>query len=119
MQGPEPPTAAPPARPVSLTPAEAEERLAGGGAILLDVRDSYEWTNPGHVAGATLIPLGQLARRVGELDPKKEIIVMCNNGSRSKSGLQILQNAGFAHLAELEGGIQAWIAQGLPVSREN
>jgi adenylyltransferase/sulfurtransferase len=60
--------------------------------------------------GAPLIPLGQLANRVGELTPQKgrEIVVHCKSGGRSQKAALILKNAGFTHVGNLAGGILAW-----------
>ncbi len=112
---PTPTTAAAPSSPARLAPLEVQARLEGGNVTLLDVRELYEWVNPGHIKGAVLIPLGELVGRLEELNPDQEIIVMCNSGNRSQQGIHILQAAGFENLNELAGGIRAWMAAGLPV----
>jgi adenylyltransferase/sulfurtransferase len=60
--------------------------------------------------GAPLIPLGELAKRVGELAAEKnrEIVVHCKSGGRSQKAALILKNAGFTHVENLTGGILAW-----------
>jgi molybdopterin/thiamine biosynthesis adenylyltransferase/rhodanese-related sulfurtransferase len=74
---------------------------------LLDVRD------PGEVAlaqipGATLIPLGELPMRLGELDQNRRYVVTCHRGPRSLRACALLREAGFDQVQSLEGGIDAW-----------
>jgi adenylyltransferase/sulfurtransferase len=74
---------------------------------LIDVREPYEW-DICHIPGATLIPLGQLPSRMSELDSADEIVLQCKSGARSARALKLLQEAGFAKLNNVEGGIVAW-----------
>ncbi len=110
------PTAVP-GEPAAL-PAEVDVDTAAAmvedGAFLLDVREPDEWT-AGHVEGATLIPLGQLADRVDEVPRDQQVVVMCRSGNRSAEGRDILLQAGFPSVTSLAGGINDWIAQGKPV----
>jgi rhodanese-related sulfurtransferase len=73
---------------------------------LIDVREPSEY-DVSHIQG-TLIPLGQLADRIGELDPKQLIIVHCKSGGRSTRAVQFLQSQGFTNVKNLKGGITAW-----------
>ena len=73
----------------------------------LDVREPWEFALA-RVPGAILIPLGELADRVGELDRSRPVIAYCHHGVRSLHALQILQGAGFTDLAHLSGGIDAY-----------
>lgn len=91
---------------------EAAE-LRDSGAFILDVREPDEW-NAGHIPGATLIPLGELAGRVDELPRDKQIVVVCRSGNRSQTGRDILLDAGFQEVTSLSGGMNDWISQGLP-----
>ena len=79
----------------------------GNSWILLDVREPFEF-EVAHVEGAHLIPLGQLSGRLAELDRKKEILVMCHSGMRSQQAAEFLRAAGFAKVASVAGGIDAW-----------
>jgi len=88
---------------------ELKRRLdAKEDVFVLDVREPYEV--PIASLGAPLIPLGELARRVGELETVKdrEIVIHCRSGARSQKAALILKNAGFPHVANLAGGILAW-----------
>ena len=84
------------------------------GVFFLDVRTQDEW-NEGHIAKSTLIPLDELATRVGELPKNQPILVVCRSGNRSKQGMRILQEAGFTQVMGLEGGLKAWSAAGYPL----
>lgn len=83
--------------------------------LLLDVRQQDEY-KAGHVAGALLIPLDQLAKRQGELPKARAIVCICRSGSRSGSASQLLREAGF-NVRNVRGGLMAWQAAGLPVVR--
>lgn len=79
----------------------------GEDFFLLDVREPNEYAEC--EMGGTLIPIGELAARVSELDPSKKTIVHCRGGGRSKRGVEILKNAGFKDARNLTGGITAWL----------
>ena len=83
---------------------------------ILDVREPDEFTGPlGHIAGAILIPLGELAGRAGELSRDRPIVAVCRAGSRSAQALSILQQNGFTNVANLTGGMLRWRAEAHPV----
>jgi sulfur dioxygenase len=85
-------------------------------AQILDVREPEEFTGPlGHIPGAILIPLGELAQRAGELARDRPIVAVCRAGSRSAQATVILREAGFADVANLAGGMLRWRAEGHPV----
>ncbi len=83
--------------------------------FLLDVRQPAEYRD-GHIPGATLIPLGELPRRVNELPHDREIICVCHSGNRSSSATRLLLSAGFKAI-NLSGGMISWSRAGLPVQR--
>jgi sulfur-carrier protein adenylyltransferase/sulfurtransferase len=84
-----------------------EREAKGDDLVLIDVREPHEW-EIAHIAGARLIPLGQLPDRLGELDGHAEIVTQCHKGSRSMKALEILRGAGFGKVRNLAGGIDAW-----------
>lgn len=92
-----------PDRPTQLTPAEA---AALDGHVLLDVREPWE-LQIASLDGAVNIPLGQLADRMGELDPIVPIVTVCHHGTRSEQARQLLHANGF-DVRNLAGGIDAW-----------
>ncbi|MGW8227021.1 MAG: molybdopterin-synthase adenylyltransferase MoeB [Anaerolineales bacterium] len=84
------------------------EKLDHGEPIhLLDVREPHE-LEISHLEGADLIPLGQLAARLSELDSADEMVVFCKSGTRSARALELLASAGFRKVKNLKGGINAW-----------
>jgi rhodanese-related sulfurtransferase len=66
-----------------VTPQEVQQRLAEGAPLLLlDVREPQEYAEA-HIAGSTLIPLGQLSLRLNELPQDRPIVAVCRSGNRS------------------------------------
>jgi len=84
--------------------AESERNPA---LVVVDVREPHEY-EIAHIAGAKLIPLGELPNRLHELDGHAEIVTHCHKGVRSMKALEILKGAGFAKVRSLKGGIDAW-----------
>ena len=84
--------------PGRLTPGELKERLdAGEELVLLDVREPEEFAIA-RIAGSLLIPLGELAVRLPELDPDAKIVCICHHGIRSASAASALAQLDFDHL---------------------
>jgi adenylyltransferase/sulfurtransferase len=79
---------------------------AGKEPFLLDVREPHEHKIAN--LGGYLIPLGDLEKRLGEVDSSREIIVQCRSGARSQKAAEILRKAGFQNVKNLAGGILAW-----------
>jgi rhodanese-related sulfurtransferase len=95
-----------------VNPNEAQERLQNG-AVLIDVRERDEF-DAAHVPDATLIPLSEFAERYAEMPQDKEIVLICAGGVRSARAAEYAASQGY-NVANLEGGINAWAAAGLPV----
>lgn len=74
---------------------------------LVDVREAWEY-EVAQIAGSKLIPLGELEERLAEVPREGIIVVQCHSGGRSEQGARLLQQAGFANVYNLEGGIEAW-----------
>ena len=91
-----------------IEPVELAKRLERGDAIrLIDVREPHE-LEISQIDGAELIPLGQFAARMSELDSAQDIVLFCKAGTRSARALEILAGAGFRKMKNLHGGINAW-----------
>ena len=105
-------TAAPAALPAEVDVATAAA-LQAAGAFMLDVREPDEWVQ-GHIEGATLIPLGQLAARVAEVPQDRQVVVVCRSGNRSAEGRDVLAGAGYPSVTSMAGGMNDWAASGYP-----
>jgi adenylyltransferase/sulfurtransferase len=91
-----------------ITVQELKARMDRGDKLtVIDVREPYE-VDIARIPGTTLIPLGEIEARSGELDPNAEIILHCRSGKRSADALNRLKAKGFTHLKNLTGGILAW-----------
>src|SRR3954451_11048314 len=90
-----------------IQPEELKRRLdAGEDIFVLDVREPHEYqicNLNGH-----LIPLGDLPKRMNELDSSREIVAHCRSGVRSSKAVDFLRQAGFRKVKNLSGGILAW-----------
>ncbi|MNJ36796.1 sulfurtransferase TusA family protein [Paenibacillus bouchesdurhonensis] len=87
---------------------ELQTRIADQDAItILDVREPAEYAF-GRIPGAQSIPLGELEQRMGELNPDKEIYVVCRTGSRSDLACQLLADKGFKQVKNVTPGMAAW-----------
>ncbi len=87
---------------------------------IADVRREGEWEE-GHIGGATLLPLNQLANAIlggkSGLDPAHPVAVHCKSGYRSAIAATLLRRAGFLHVINVTGGFDAWKAAGLPLAQ--
>jgi rhodanese-related sulfurtransferase len=86
--------------------------------MVLDVREPAEWSGElGRIPGATLLPLGELRGRLDTLPRDRPIIAVCRSGGRSAEAALILEQAGIARAANLNGGMIRWRGIGLPSER--
>lgn len=95
-----------------LTASEAKAAV-DGGAMLLDVREDFEWAD-GHAPHAVHIPMWQLGERLGELPTDRTIVCICHVGARSAAVADALNRAGWTAV-NVGGGMAAWAAAGLDV----
>ena len=80
---------------------------------VLDVREVSEFNDTlGHIHGAQLLPLTELASRLQELDRQRPVVAVCRSGTRSAQACVLLTRAGFTQVANLAGGMLRWRAQG-------
>ncbi|HET7756187.1 MAG TPA: rhodanese-like domain-containing protein [Steroidobacteraceae bacterium] len=102
---------------ISLAELRMRTAAADGELLVLDVRerDAYE---QGHVAGARLLPRGQLELLVNDAlpDPTRRIVAYCELGRISTLATATLREMGYRRAAALDGGLQAWRAAGYPLS---
>ena len=88
----------------------AAERENG---VTIDVRERAEYAQA-HVPGAVLMPMGQLASRLAEIDRSARVHVICASGNRSRAMADLLVDAGF-DAASVTGGTRGWIESGRAV----
>jgi rhodanese-related sulfurtransferase len=96
---------------------EEARKLIGEGAQLVDVRAGHEW-EAGHIAGATHLPLDELAERAGEIDKDRVVVLYCRGGTRSTMATTALADAGY-DAAKLSEGIVGWDEAGLPLAPDD
>jgi rhodanese-related sulfurtransferase len=100
-----------------LSPTEAYDAWQAGDVVIVDVREQAEHDRT-HVPGVMLIPMSEIQTRVGEL-PEGELVIMCRSGARSAQVAGFLEGLGtYDDVANLDGGIIGWAAEGLPYEGE-
>ncbi len=103
-----------------VSPDAVSNELEAGGAIIIDVREPVEWER--HIRGALQVPRGLLEfvadpaspRHNPELNPNRRVIVYCASGARAALATLALKNMGFRNVANMDGGLKAWVAADLP-----
>ncbi len=94
--------------PLEVSVQDVHARLSSGSKpVLLDVRETWEW-DIGHIAGAKLMPMGELPDRLAELPQDGAIVIYCHSGSRSRSAAAWLRSEGYAKAQSMKGGTRAW-----------
>ena len=93
----------------TVTVEDLKQRLdRGDDLVVLDVREPHE-VDIVRIEGSTVIPLGELPNRLGELDRSRDLVVHCKMGGRSAKAVTLLREHGFDRAANLTGGILAWV----------
>ena len=91
-----------------LDPTTVKQMIDRGEKfVLIDVREPHEYKIC-NIPFAKLIPLGELPKRVSELDPADQIVAHCKSGARSAKAVDFLKQAGFKQVKNMKGGILAW-----------
>lgn len=100
----------------NLEPSEVADLLAKDAIVLIDVREPNEYA-AAHIKGAKLVPLSTFDPHSLPEAGEKPIVFHCGIGGRSAKAVAACQAAGLSIDSHMRGGIQAWIAAGLPVER--
>ena len=91
-----------------IDPVEVKAKIDRGDRfVLIDVREPHEYQICS-IPSAKLIPLGELPKRVNELNSADEIVAHCKSGMRSAKAVEFLKQAGFKKVKNMKGGILAW-----------
>jgi molybdopterin/thiamine biosynthesis adenylyltransferase/rhodanese-related sulfurtransferase len=94
-----------------ITPLEVKEWMDGDrNFVLIDVREPHEFQIC-RIPGSMLMPLGDVPKRMNELNSADEIVVHCRSGMRSARAVELLMKAGFRKIYNLQGGVLAWSDQ--------
>ena len=97
-------------------PPHVSHALSSGEALLVDVREPWEWEEL-RIPGAVLIPLAELAHRVDEVPADRDVYVHCRIGGRSARAVEFLHAHGRPRAVNVAGGIEQWVKDGLPTER--
>jgi rhodanese-related sulfurtransferase len=108
-----------------VTPHAVSNEMATGDPILIDVREPVEWER--HIEGALQVPRGLLEfvadpsspRHNDQLGASRRVIVYCASGARAALATLTLRNMGYENVANMEGGLKAWIDAGLPTAEHH
>jgi molybdopterin/thiamine biosynthesis adenylyltransferase/rhodanese-related sulfurtransferase len=101
----------PPPMSAEISPKDVKALIdANENFVLIDVREPHEF-QIGRIPTSTLIPLGDLPKKVAELDPNANYVLHCKMGGRSAKGCDVLRQAGFKNVRNMTGGISAWSDQ--------
>lgn len=93
---------------ISITVQQLQQRLQDQQRLLLlDVREDNEFAYA-HIPGSQHIPLRQLPAHLEQLDPDRDIAILCHHGMRSQQACLFLEQHGFERLFNVQGGIDAW-----------
>ena len=105
----------------SISPRDAAAATAADTAsdaatrpLIVDVREPVEFASE-RIEGSVLIPMSVFADRHGELPKDRPLVMQCHSGSRSSSATMFLLQRGWTDVRNLDGGIAAWMRDGLPV----
>jgi len=93
-----------------LSPRQLAEWLADASRpqpLLLDVREAWEFEHC-HLADSLHIPMHVVPARCEELNPERDIVVICHHGGRSMQVAMFLERRGYGAVHNLSGGVDAW-----------
>ena len=101
-----------------VTPEQAQELIAQG-ALVVDVRQPNEWIR-GHIPQAELIPLDGIylfGKAIADYPKDQDMLLVCEMGQRSVVAAEIALVAGYTRVYNLAGGMSAWRARKMPITR--
>ena len=99
-----------------LSPMNAVTKMNDGALVIVDVREPHEFIL-GHIDSALNVPLAKLKDPLNTLTKhkSKDILVVCQSGTRAVTACKTLVNEGFEKIFVLDGGMQAWEDNKFPV----
>ncbi len=93
--------------PLEVTPSDALTLVRESDAMIIDVREKWEW-DVCRIAGAHHIPLRDLPQRRDEVPADRPVIFNCHHGMRSMQAVSWLRQQGYGNVTNLHGGIDLW-----------
>lgn len=101
----------------TLSASDLLKRIQKGEKpLIIDVREPHEF-QAGHIANASLIPLGNVEQGVAGIPKEQEIILVCRSGNRSEQAYQRLTALGYTNLKNMTGGMLSWERIGAPIEK--
>ena len=102
----------------SVTLETARAELDAGRVVMIDIREPNE-TATGVAQGVQLLPMRQLAARLGEIPTAKDkpVYLICNTQNRSSTTLAALKERGYSHVKFVQGGMSEWARRGWPMAK--
>lgn len=99
---------------VTLEQARADHE--SGKVLMIDIREKQEHAT-GVAQGAVLLPMSQLAQRMGEIPKQSDqpVLLICNTQNRSRAVTDALQEQGFTNIRYVNGGMSEWARRGWPM----
>jgi rhodanese-related sulfurtransferase len=100
----------------AITPTNLVNLVNREGAVLVDIRDTKEYSS-GHIAGAVSMPVSSIDARIGELESYKDkpVVLVCKMGQHASAAGRKLKALGFENVRRLSGGMAEWTASSLPM----
>lgn len=100
----------------AITPTNLVNLVNREGAVLVDIRDTKEYSS-GHIAGALSMPISSIDARIGELESYKDkpVVLVCKMGQHASAVGRKLKALGFENVRRLSGGMAEWTASSLPM----
>lgn len=99
-----------------VTVQQAQEMLDKGDAVLIDVREPYEYKEV-HAKDATLMPLSTFGQHVKEIPQDKDVLLICRSGARSAQAAMFTLQNGYTRVYNVQGGTLAWVQAKLPTEK--
>ena len=99
-----------------IPPFQVTKKMNGQKVVILDIRKPEEYA-AAHLRNAMHIPAEDLTNKLGRIERYKAdpIVIVCVSGSRAARATSELKKAGFKDVSSMEGGMKAWLDQGMPV----
>jgi phage shock protein E len=99
-----------------IAPVEAAAKAKKGEAVIVDVRERDEW-DEGHIPQAMHLSRGMLELEIEEKVPDQNAVIICHCGGRSALAAGSLQKMGYKNVRSMAGGLKAWKAASLPITK--